>query len=48
MSRPPEMSIEDRRRALQLSKESRQLRAKYKSLISSGELSFGEFLAVAD
>ena len=48
MSRPPEMSIEDRRRALQLSKESRQIRAQYKSKISSGELSFAQFLTIAD
>jgi guanylate kinase len=48
MSRPPEMSIEDRRKALELSKLSRQLRAKYKALIASGELSFGDFLAVAE
>jgi len=47
MSRPPEMSIEDRRKALELSKLSRQLRAKYKALIASGELSFGDFLSVA-
>ena len=44
MSRPPEMSDEDRRRALALSRESRQLRAKYKSLLNSGEISFIEFL----
>lgn len=48
MSRPPEMSIEDRRRALELSKASRQLRAKYKAMISAGELSFSDFLAIAD
>lgn len=48
MSRPPEMSLEDRREALELSKESRRIRAKYKALISSGELSFDEFLSVSD
>jgi guanylate kinase len=48
MSRPPEMSNEDRLKALQKSKESRQLRAKYKSLIGSGQLSFGDFLLIAD
>ena len=48
MSRPPEMSIEDRRRALELSKASRQLRAKYKAMISAGELSLSDFLAIAD
>jgi guanylate kinase len=48
MSRPPEMSLEDRRKALELSKESRRVRAKYKALINSGELSFGEFLAICD
>jgi guanylate kinase len=42
------MSIEDRRRALELSKASRQLRAKYKAMISAGELSFSDFLAIAD
>lgn len=47
MSRPPEMSIEDRRRALELSKLSRQLRAKYKALIASGELSLGDFITIA-
>ena len=48
MSRPPEMSVEDRRQALQLSKESRQLRAKYKARINSGELSLIDFLSLAD
>lgn len=48
MSRPPEMSTEDRRRALELSKESRQLRAKYKALLNSGELSLSQFLLIAD
>ena len=48
MSRPPEMSDEDRRKALALSKESRQTRAHYKALINSGELSFIDFLAVAE
>jgi guanylate kinase len=48
MSKPPEMSDEDRRKALELSKESRQLRAKYKNLISSGELSFAQFLSISD
>lgn len=48
MSRPPEMSDEDRRRALELSKESRQVRAKYKGLINSGELSIIDFLSMAE
>lgn len=48
MSRPPEMSTENRRRALELSKESRQLRAKYKALLNSGELSLSQFLLIAD
>ncbi len=48
MSRPPEMSDEDRRRALELSKESRQVRAKYKGLINSGELSITDFLSMAE
>ena len=48
MSRPPEMSDEDRRRALELSKESRQIRAKYKGLINSGELSIIDFLTMAE
>jgi len=48
MSRPPEMSDEDRRRALELSKESRQIRAKYKGLINSGELSIIDFLSMAE
>lgn len=48
MLRPPEMSDQDRRKALDLSKQSRQLRAKYKSLINSGEVSFIDFLAIAD
>jgi guanylate kinase len=48
MSHPPEMSIEDRRKALELSKLSRQLRAKYKALVASGELSFSDFLSIAE
>jgi guanylate kinase len=48
MTRPPEMSDEDRRRALELSKESRQVRAKYKGLINSGELSIIDFLSMAE
>lgn len=48
MSRPPEMSIEDRRSALELSKQSRQLRAKYKILINTGEISFIDFLIIAE
>jgi guanylate kinase len=42
------MSDEDRRRALELSKESRQVRAKYKGLINSGELSIIDFLSMAE
>jgi guanylate kinase len=42
------MSDEDRRRALELSKESRQVRAKYKGLINSGELSITDFLSMAE
>ncbi|CAB4535791.1 unannotated protein [freshwater metagenome] len=41
------MSIEDRQKALELSKHSRQLRSKYKALIASGELTFGDFLSIA-
>jgi guanylate kinase len=48
MSRPPEMSLEDRRKALELSKDSRRLRAKYKALIHSGELTFAEFLSISE
>jgi len=48
MSRPPEMSLEDRRKALELSKDSRRLRAKYKALIHSGEITFAEFLSISE
>lgn len=42
------MSAEDRIKALELSRQSRVLRAKYKALMSSGELSLIEFLSLAD
>jgi guanylate kinase len=48
MSRPPHMSLEDRRKALEISKESRRERAKYKSLVNSGEISLNDFLVLAD
>jgi guanylate kinase len=48
MALPPRLSREERARALQLAKESRQERAAVKRTLQSGELTLREFLLAAD
>ena len=48
MPHPPQLTPEERSRALEIAKKARQERAHYKSELNRGQISFSTFLAFAD